>query len=99
MGFDPKNDPTTNPERNGKKHRYATATTCVRTLRTDREAEAAMVRIKQILSRGPDSPSFSLIVRRSLKVFDRQLQTASTGEVEGERALVRVASHVPRLDR
>ena len=51
MAFSPINNPATNPAKNGKKHRYATRTTCARTLRTDPEAERAMWRAKQILSR------------------------------------------------
>lgn len=95
MAFSPLNNPTTTPALNGKKHRYATRTTFARTLRTDREAEAALVRVRQILSRGTDEPSYSLIVRRSLKWYGEQLAITSGRAVEREQDLVRVASHVP----
>ena len=97
MAFTALNNPATNPTLNGKKHRYATKTTCARTLRTDREAEAALVRVQQILSRGTDAPSYSLIVRRSLKWYSEQLTKASGGVVAREQDRVRVASHVPAL--
>jgi hypothetical protein len=102
MAFHPDNNPTTNPEKNGKKHRYAVRTSCVRTLRTDPEAERAMWRVKQILSRPSevnalelDTPSYSLIVRRSLRLYANALLKGDVATVEREQRLVRESSHVP----
>lgn len=106
MGHSPQLNPTTNTELNGKLHRYATHTSCVRAFRIDPEGEWALKRIKQILSRpcstiphGPsDSPSFSLIVRRSLKHYREFLGTAVPEDVEAERSSVREHSHLPVKD-
>ena len=104
MGHSPELNPTKSLAQNGKLKRYVTNTTCVRALRFDREAEAAFVRAREILSRPSpdgahnplDSPSFSLIVRRSLRWYAERLALAASGVVERERQLVREASHLPR---
>ena len=102
MSFDPNNNPATHPENNGKKHRYASRTSCVRTLRTDPEAEKAMWKIKNLLTlpsvegaQGPDAPSFSLIVRRSLKLYCAALLKDGASAVADEQRRVRESSHVP----
>jgi hypothetical protein len=104
MAHSPQLNPTTKPELNGKLHRYVTQTSCVRALRVDPEGERALKRIRQILSRPssstsphstPDYPSFSLIVRRSLKSYREFLETTTPWGVEAERGLVRCNSHLP----
>lgn len=97
MAFNPNNNPATHKELAGKLHRHAVNTSCVRTLRTDPEAERSLQRIRTILSRGIDAPSFSLIVRRSLNTYCKTLEATAPGGVEVERRMVRVASHLPRL--
>lgn len=103
MGHSPQLNPTTNTELNGKLHRYATHTSCVRAFRIDPDGERALKRIKLILSRHcstsphglPDCPSFSLIVRRSLKHYCDFLDTVAPGGVEDERRRVREHSNLP----
>lgn len=103
MGHSPQLNPASNTELNGKLHRYATHTSFVRALRVDPEGEQALKRIKTILSRPcsksphglPDCPSFSLIVRRSLKHYREFLDTAVPEGVEAERSRVREHSHLP----
>lgn len=95
FGFNPDNNPVQHPEHNGKKYRYATNTTNSRAIRTDAESERAVLRIKQILSRGADAPSFALVARRSLKAYGEMLQEMGAGEVEVERDRVRQHSHLP----
>jgi hypothetical protein len=94
MAHSPQLNPTTRPELNGKLHRYVTKTSCVRALRVDPEGERALKRIRQILSRPSpstsahdklDVPSFSLIVRRSLKSYREYLETTTPWGVEAER--------------
>jgi hypothetical protein len=109
MAHSPQLNPTTKPELNGKLHRYVTQTSCVRALRVDPEGERALKRIRQILSRpspstlphgvpGLDVPSFSLIVRRSLKSYREFLETTTPWGVEAERGLVRCNSHLPNIN-
>ena len=105
MALDPQNNPVTNPALNGKLHRYVTRTSCVRKLRTDPEAERAMGVIRKLLSvtsahnreitEAIDAPSFSLIVRRSLKLYRDLLVNSETAVVAQEQQLVRENSHLP----
>ena len=105
MAFDPQNDPTKNPEHNGKVHRYVKRTSCVRTIRNDPEAEQAMWLIRKMLSvtsahnreitAAIDAPSFSLIVRRSLKLYRDLLVNSESAVVAQEQRLVRENSHLP----
>lgn len=65
-----------------------------------------MWRVKEILSRPSalnalelDTPSFSLIVRRSLKLYADALLKGDVETVEREQRLVRESSHVPAIRR
>ncbi len=97
--FNPDNDPSTHPSLNGKLHRYATGTTCVRTLRTDQESEAALVTLRQVLAKAHDKPSTSLLVRRALKIYRSHVAAMNQEAIERERVEVRQHSHVPRRRR
>ncbi len=99
MTFDPRNNPATYPDKNGKLSRYATATTLTRAVRLNHLAEESLARIQAALARGTDRVSFALVVRRALAAYADTLRQGGDGCVEWEREQVRLASHLPPARR
>lgn len=93
---DPAHNPVTHPQHNGRRVLHVLQTTAVRKVRTDSEAEAALIWLKSALAgtSPTDRPSISLLVRRALK-FYRGHVSSLLGTPEGlkyENLLVRQGS-------
>jgi hypothetical protein len=97
---DPSLNPTRNPALNGRRVLHAKHSSDTRKIRTDREADAALTFLKDILAgeTAADRPSISLVVRRALKIYQRHVSSLlGTQYLDSEKRAVRQGSRLPRI--
>ena len=96
--FNPLNQPTLNPETNGKGRRYVLKTDIVRPMRLDRDSDDALLKAAAMLSNKEDikdSVSCSMLTRLALRRFYSHLLQLTPPDLEREKRVVRMMSQRP----